>query len=391
MEISEIKKFSVPADFNIDTLKAYTELNKKYEHSKVSEVYGNITLRNGFGSGRSVDMLPKVGIDQLKNYVDFAKQNNIDFSYTLNSSHMKNEEFTKEGIIELLTFLKKIRSTGVENITIALPSLMDIVNRSGLGFKIKASVICQITNPNKAICYKKLGVDRIVADESVNRDFDILKELNKIFEGQVEVIVNTICLNDCVYRMFHYNQVATDSVKVTSKVSSSYYPNKCLQRRFDDFSNIIKMNWIRPEDIKYYEAIGIRRFKLQGRHTVFNGESVKTLEAYFKENFDGDLMELFDFYNSPSEFKIKVDNRKLDGFVEAFFNKKIICKNNCPECRYCDSYAKKAINYDLSSNTARAAGSFFESCDEFSSLYEKVNSCAESKIDNFNSVDFDFN
>jgi hypothetical protein len=143
---------------------------------------------------------------------------------------------------------------------------------------------------------EKMNVERIVVDESVNRNFKVLKRIKEAVGVPVEIIVNSILHTDCTWRMFHYNQIAGDSLEESSGCSNSYYPHKCLQRRYENKSNLLKLTWVRPEDLKYYLAVGINYFKLQGRPRVLKGDPVKALEAYFKEDYHGDLFKLLDLF-----------------------------------------------------------------------------------------------
>ena len=53
---------------------------------------------------------------------------------------------------------------------VALPPLIEIVKSTGLDFRIKASVFCQVTTRNRALVFKNMGVDKIVVDEALVRE-----------------------------------------------------------------------------------------------------------------------------------------------------------------------------------------------------------------------------
>ena len=77
-----MKHFTMPADFKKETIDGYVRLGEQYEGCRVFDTYGNITVDNCFGSGRNVDKLPKVNLEQLHEYVQYSKRKDIDFSYT---------------------------------------------------------------------------------------------------------------------------------------------------------------------------------------------------------------------------------------------------------------------------------------------------------------------
>jgi collagenase-like PrtC family protease len=358
-----MKCYSVPADFKKETIDAYDRLNHAYPDSRVVETYGNITIGNELESGRPVDILPQVDLTGLHYYVDYSKQRGIDFNYTINASYLGNKEFTKEGIDKIYHFLGNLYQAGVRSLIVTLPSLIEVITWFPYDFHIKGSTIYQVTNVNKALELKKMGIERMVVDESINRNFSVLKRIREAVGDGIEIIVNSICHKDCSYRMFHYNQIAGDSIEVSSGCSNSYYPHKCLLRRYENSSNLLKLTWVRPEDIKYYTGIGIHYFKLQGRPRVLKGDPVRAVEAYFKEDYQGDLFELLDLFAPVSSFRVPVENKKLDGFIKHFYDNPDFCRRDCAACRYCESFAKKIIDAETLEKVYRLAREYYSRLD----------------------------
>jgi collagenase-like PrtC family protease len=368
-----VKYFSVPADFNKETIDKYDALNRKYSDSRISETYGNLTMGNRFGCGRSISELPEVDFLALQDFIKYSRQKDIEFDYTLNTSHMMNREFTGEGVREIKQFLSDLYDSGVRRITAALPSVIDIIRSTGLDFEIKASAICSIDNANKALAFKKMGVSKIVTKELINRDFHRLRRIRKVFGEKVEIIVNTPCHMDCAYRMSHYNQQSSDSITSTNPTSFNYYEHKCMLRRYGDLGNWLKTCWVRPEDLKYYMQIGINYFKLQGRQAIKKGgDVVRVAECYFKEEFDGDLVDLINMFAPLNSFKLHIDNKKLEGFLKPFVEKDHFCVRDCTECDYCDAFAKKCVDPKEAEEISAAATRFYEEYDQYGRLLDSV-------------------
>lgn len=387
-----MKKYSVPADFNHSTINKYAELNQRYKDSQVIETYGNITMGVFLESGRSVELLPKIDLKGLHDYIAYSNDKGIDFNYTINATHMNNREFSEQGVLEIINFLKKLYNAGVRSLTIALPSLIELVKSSPYDFRIKSSTLCQITNASKALAFKRMGIDRVVCDESINRNFQALKQIRQVYGEKVEVIANAICHKNCVYRQFHYNQMTSDSINISSDVSANYYSHRCILQRYESLSNILRLSWIRPEDIKYYSAIGINYFKLQGRQAVVKGDPIKAVEYYFQESYDGDLMELLDMFNPTSSFKVHIENKKLDGFIEPFYNKPYFCRDLCDECQYCEKMAKKLIDYREGNELINSASQFYNQYDQFKQMLQSLKNKkkGDSDSDDFVDIGFDF-
>ncbi|MCP4146604.1 MAG: hypothetical protein GY757_02540 [bacterium] len=367
-----MKYFSVPADFKKETIDRYDKLNRQYPGSKIIETYGNITVGNYFESGRPANVLPRADLADLEEYIRYSKSKHIDYNYTINATHLENREFSRKGILEIMTFLGKLNRAGVRSLTIALPTLIDLVKASPYEFKIKASTLCSIDNASKARAFKKMGMERIVADESINREFGTLKRVREEFGEKVEIIVNAICHKNCTYRWYHYNQMSSDSVKVDNKVSLDYYPMKCLKQRYQEISDILKLTWVRPEDIKYYTATGISYFKLQGRQAVIKGDPVRAVEAYMKETYEGDLFELLDMFDPTSSFRVFTDNKKLDGYIKPFYEKAGFCRHECTKCNYCESFAHKAIDKKEAEKVIGMTNNYFAQVDTYQEMVKSV-------------------
>ena len=170
-----MRYYSLPADFKKETIDQYDQLNHSFTRSKVIETYGNITVNDCFGSGRLVRQMPKVDFLDMYEYIRYSQERNINFNYTLNATHLHNREFTAEGIAEIKKFLNKLYEIGIRSLTITLPSLIELVQSSKLDFDIKASTLCQVNNANKAAALKTRGIDKIVVEEAINRNFTLLK------------------------------------------------------------------------------------------------------------------------------------------------------------------------------------------------------------------------
>jgi collagenase-like PrtC family protease len=386
-----MRYYSVPADFRKGTIDKYEGLNKNDGNSRVIETYGNITKGKFLGSGRLVRQMGKVDLLDLYEYIKYSKEKNIDFNYTLNPTHMQNREFSRQGSREITNFLSQIHEAGVRSLTITLPSLMELVQSTKLDFRIRISCLCQVRNANRALAYKKMGVDRIVVDESVNRNFYALKSIREVFGKNVEVIVNQICDRNCMYRLFHYNMISGDPFGTTSEVSINYYEHRCVLQQLKSIDNSLKLCWVRPEDIKYYTAVGIDYFKIQGRHAfVQGGDVVKTVESYFNESYEGNLMDLLMMFGRLTNFKVYLDNKKLEGFIKPFVENPGFCKDNCSKCKYCENFARKCLDIEQVENMQNMAKEFYNMYDQYKELLAQTRPGRELNPEQDNTaVDFD--
>ena len=329
--------FSVPADFLLSTLEKIDQLNKIHKDCRVAEVYGQITIGDILSSGRVINVLPQVDLNKLAHYVDQAKKYGIEFNYVLNPSCFGNQEFSSAGIKQVKMLLQNIWDIGIKNITLASPALIEISIATNLNFDIKASTICEINSPAKASFYKKLGVKRIVVDADITRSFVKLRDICKVFGEGVEIIANNVCRKNCPYKMFHYNHEA-HSTSQSMQTIKDYFANRCLYENASDDTSYMKLNWIRPEDLHFYESCGINNFKIQGRQYILTSDMIKTVQSYFERSYDGNLYDLITLFSSHNSNQYFIDNKKLNGFIDKFYEEPDFCHDLCEECNYCFTF-----------------------------------------------------
>ncbi len=365
-----MKLFSVPSDFKKETINKLYELNKKYTDCKVIETYGQVTIGNFINSGRVIDTLPKADINQLEDYVKYSLERGIKFNYTLNASCLGNHEFTEKGRNEILQLIDNLEQIGIEDLTVTTPAIMELINANGKKFNIKTSAICEVMSPSKALFYKELGAKRVVPDPDITRDFEKLKNIAQVFGDGVEIIINNMCLKNCAYKMFHYNH-ESHSCEGSNNSVKDYYFNRCSMQRAGKVRNLMRVNWIRPEDLKYYYAIGIRHYKIQGRQNVCYGNLPKMVEAYFQEEYEGNLFNLITIFAPYNSFNPYVDNKKLDGFIKPFVENSSFCKDICEKCKYCDTYMRKSMDIAKVEEINQKALSFYSEYDKYSKFVKE--------------------
>lgn len=387
-----MKYFSIPADFKTETIDKLYELNNMYSNAKVIETYGQVTIGDVINSGRIISSLPDVGFKKLEEYVKYSKERDIKFNYTLNPSCFGNYEFSDKGAKELMSLLYSIYNIGVESLTVTSPALMELVKGSGIPFKIKSSAICEVNSPTKALYYKNLGVRRVVVDPDITRDFRKLKNICTVFGEGVEILINNVCYKNCAYKMFHYNHDA-HCTPSSNQCVKDYYFYRCFMQKANHLENVIKLNWIRPEDLHFYSEIGIHYFKIQGRQNVVDGDIIKTLKAYIEEDFDGNLYDLLTLFAPYNNFQTYINNKKLDGFVETFYIKPDFCTDMCDKCHYCEGYAKKSMDVSDAEKVNQLALMFYSKDDKYTKLVAEAKASRfldKSDDSEFEDANFDF-
>jgi hypothetical protein len=74
----------------------------------------------------------------------------------------------------------------------------------------------------------------------------------------------------------------------------------------------------------------------------------RVTRAFAARRHDGQLNELilgFDQMEPFGNVPVRIDNRRLDGFID-FFHKKHDCRLGCRDCHYCDDWVERAVDFE---------------------------------------------
>jgi len=344
----------------------------------VSEFYGKLQA-DFFGGGRPAYSIPAAAKRSLKKHLNLVHGRGLTFNYLLNTSCMGNKEFTRWGQKKMQAFLGFLSTCGVDRVTVTSPYLLKWLKNNFPEFKVTASVMAHIDSIKKFIYWKELGADNIVLAYDANRNFEFLRQLGRPEFKDVTVLVNLACLADCPFIYLHENTSSHASSRhdPLGNFCVDYYFMACAYLRLCDPVRFIQSPWIRPEDISFYENMGINTFKVSGR-TFSSGTIHRVVKAYAEGKFEGNLLDILD----PYAEKTPLDKKKLFSFFKYLFrpqqanvlsfykmrkimgptgihlnNQKLsefldgLAKRNCPnlrcnECLYCASIAKSSINID---------------------------------------------
>lgn len=339
--------------------------------TSVDALFGKLPF-DVVGGARPGFVLPQVDRNYVERYIKACHERGLEFSYLLNAPCLGNLQYSKKGYGQLVELLEWIDKSGADAVTIGLPYLIDLVRKRFPRLKIKVSTTARVNTVRKALQYEDMGVEEIIIDEHINREFKTLEAIRKAVKCNLELIVNNICLWQCPYNSEHVNHDGHAS-REGEEEDYCYlqYPGYlCLYRKLTDPVELLKSPWIRPEDIPHYEAIGYERFKITERfkRTSLLLEHVK---AYENRRYDGNLLDLFtlprkgaftpvhlEYFIKPEHVNImkiselekvfdlevreliQMDNRKLDGFIE-FFKENDCNQTTCSACRYCETVFQK--------------------------------------------------
>ncbi|NUN49731.1 MAG: U32 family peptidase [Candidatus Brocadiae bacterium] len=357
----------------------------------VREVFGKLSS-DAAGGGRSSLQLSHIGRRRVKEHVAAARRLGIGFNYLLNASCLDNLEFTRSGQKALRKLLDWISSIGAESVTVASPFLLRIVKACYPALRVRVSVFAGVDHVRKARMWEDMGADCVMLDSLlVNREFELLRAIRRSVRCELQLMLNNSCLQSCAMSPYHMNTLAhaSQSGHHTRGFFIDWCFLRCTAMKLKDPVHYIRSEWIRPEDLHHYEALGYDSFKVTERG-VPTDVLVRRVEAYSRRTYEGNLLDLVQAFGfrevrgdeggrgffrrlrhlfrpftvrlsrlwrvkrlaeergllgSAGDPPVVVDNRALDGFIERFLHTG--CKDvDCDSCRYCHRWAEKAVRID---------------------------------------------
>lgn len=316
------------------------------------------------GHGRASFVLPQIDDERFRQHLSVAHSYNIKFLYTMNTASLNGKEYSEKFLKDLKAEVDRLVSLGVDGFIVALPFLVYYIRNEYPDIEISISSFARIYNIREFEEYVNMGVNTVILHEDDNRNFKLLRALVKNYGKKVdiELILNNSCLWGCPYRRTH--DLITSVTSSTDGVKDVWFEYPILFCATDvrnDIANIIRMRWIRPEDIDYYESIGIDRFKIASRNKKTEW-IVRAVKAYAEKRYDGNLIDIISYpqgravpnvmrkINGPDYYnvleKVVVHNNLFPKDWLRFFEYNDCDTRSCSECRYCDAIAEKVITVD---------------------------------------------
>jgi len=326
-------EFSVPYNNDPETL---TEIFKWKEcnGNRIREIYLSGPQEYA-GSGR---ISPALTFHGFEDAVKRIHREGIRVNLLLNSICEGSDWYAPDVLNGTMDYLKRVfEDHGVEAVTIANPMYIREVRRRFPQVEICASVLADIDCLHKAVIFKKAGADTITPDVNINRNLKLLSTIRGRTGLELKLMVNEGCLFKCPFRKFHFNYISHKSRNPGSqrtKGEDNVFSLNCIQLTKSDPSQLLKSGWIRPEDTAKYAHISTF-FKLVGR-TSSRTMICRFLEAYMKQSWDGDLLELMagNLYSYGMSYLTHLDNRSLE--TAGFFEKVTSCDRECIDCDFCN-------------------------------------------------------
>ncbi|MFQ5570389.1 MAG: U32 family peptidase [Rhodothermales bacterium] len=378
-------RFSLATNFD-DRLPT---LVKRYD---VFELYGKLSA-DRVGGGRASFMLPPISRRVLKRHVAACHREKIGFNYLLNAVCLDNLEYTRQGQKRLRRLLDWLCDIGVTSVTLANPFLLRLIKRSYPHLAVRVSVFAAVNDIRRAQYWEDLGADCIALDSlQINREFEVLRKIREAVSCRLELLASNSCVQNCPLQPYHPNLLSHASQR--GHRSKGFVIDWCLfwcsYVKLRESVHYLRADWIRPEDLHHYEALGYDQIKLTERGFPTDLLVLRAC-AYHERRYEGNLLDLVQPYHVPPTngatqrrgfawiarhflrpgtvrwrrlplfFRLAkrrgllgeqegpppvyVDNRALDGFINRFLTHG--CRDrDCRSCRYCHGWAERTVQLD---------------------------------------------
>lgn len=253
------------------------------------------------GSGRSSILIRDLDEAGVRDYIRRVHAKGWSFDYNVNAMCLGNKELHAEGRAEILEYLQWLDDLGIDAVTISVPLLVEIVKKYFPSLRVKISSYQKIRSVSAARRFEDLGADALVLSEHIQRDFRLLEAIRRAVQCKLVLIANVGCIYDCPNILTHANCNSHSGAKgEPTTVFTETYQTYCTMKRLESTAELIKMRWIRPEDVARYEDVGIDLLKIIDRHSTTDALAER-VKAYYARSYEGNLLDLCGQMTNPKK------------------------------------------------------------------------------------------
>jgi len=328
--------------------------------------------------GRASFVAPEVSEANAAAYIKAAHSAGHTFNFILNASCLDNREYRADEYKKIIDHIGWVADAGADSVTVTIPYLLQLIKRHYPKLKVYVSSWARVENVRKAQSFRDMGADAIVLSEEINRDFKTIEAIRRLVDCRLILIANPGCLYGCPRSFYHANVMTHGSQGGHESegflVDQCYF--SCTMEKMKDPVELVKIRWIRPEDVEDYEMAGVDALKIIDRYKTTE-TLLSYLRAYTDRKFDGNIVELLnlprkkaflpanikyilrdeyintaklmefaDITDFPVSETLVLDNTRIPANFLSYFKTKDCATSDCGECGFCALIAKKALTVD---------------------------------------------
>ena len=287
----------------------------------------------GYGEGDDSELIKEILHDELIE----LRQNGVKLDLLLNANCYGEQAMSHALEEKIRTIISELDSWGClpEVVTAASPFVARTVKKYFPQIETRASVNMRLTTL-QAMKYLAPWFDSYYIGRDIHRDLSEVKRISEWAHAngkKVGILANSGCLRNCPWQTYHDNLVAHSAVALAIRPAVGFNPHLCwtMYENPDNFPEILKATWIRPEDLHRYEPY-VDFVKLATRqHSMFR----LVADAYVSRSFKGNLLDLLEPGFAPAFGRagVMLDN---SSFPSDWAEKVSCCKRECSDCGYCE-------------------------------------------------------
>lgn len=217
-------------------------------------------------------------------------------------------------------------------VTTASPMIAHTVKKRFPGIEVRASVNMRIGTV-QAMGYVQDLFDSFYLQRDVQRDLGFVRKVRAWCDRHGKklcLLANSGCLRFCPGQTFHDNLIAHCAEAERRVHLPDWNPHVCwnVYRTPENFVEILKATWVRPEDLHRYEGL-VDVVKLATRQ---HANPRMVVGAYAEGRFCGNLLDLLEPGFSPAFAPHVIDNA---AFPSDWAERIARCPGDCDSCAYC--------------------------------------------------------
>ena len=297
----------------------------------------------GMVSGRSVQLDKSIeeSVEQLASDLAWCRKNDVELDLLFNANCYGEDAFTENLRGQVYHVMEELGRRGLfpEIVTTTSQYIAKVLKVRYPQVEIRASVNMKLES-TKSMEFISDIFDSFYICRDIQRDRRVLKHFSdwcKSHGKKLCMLVNSGCLRCCPVQIWHDNYLCHKPWLAEEQEFILHYPYRLCGRVTNDIKTaveVLRMSWIRPEDIHYYEPY-VAAMKLATRST--NRADIM-LKAYAEGHYEGDLMAILGHENPYFE----IQNEKFPvNWVESGIAQN--CAINCTECGKCDMVLKAVL------------------------------------------------
>lgn len=335
--VRQVKKFAVGYDF--------FEGNRfRYMLTPYLDTLGEVYFSwPGEISGRNMNYLKTFpnAIEKLKNDLSWCRSQGIKLDLLFNGNCYGEFFFSKELQNKVYSVLEELTTIDLtpDVVTTTSQFIAKVIKIKFPEIDIRASVNMRIES-TQAFEYIADIFDSLYVCRDFQRDRNYLSHFSewcKSHDKKLCMLVNSACLRFCPVQIYHDNSLCHTIADFHGLEDELQFPMRLCGRVFMKPGNeveLLKMSWIRPEDIQYYSPY-VSVMKLATRVAMHPEIMIK---AYAEGHYEGDLLECI----GAKQRGFILDNAAFpDDWVESGIAQK--CAINCTNCGKCHSILAKVM------------------------------------------------